>query len=560
MDEIKDEIQNLIKTINEHNHSYYVLDKPVVSDFEYDKLMNRLITLETEHPELKVENSPTERVGGEVLEEFSQVTHAVQMQSLSDVFSKEEVGDFVKRVKDTLEVENVEFVVEMKIDGLSVSLEYENGKFTRGSTRGNGYVGEDVTANIKTIKSIPLNIDKDIPYLEVRGEVFMPTKSFINLNERRAVLDEPVFANPRNAAAGSIRQLDSSIAADRNLDIFVFNIQQLNGVEISTHKEGLEFLAKQGFKTIQNRKTFTTADDVYSEIQRIGDNRGDLSFDIDGAVVKVNDLHFRDVLGVTTKTPKWAVAFKFPAEQQQTKITDIALQVGRTGVITPNAVLEPVKIAGSVVARATLHNIDNINEKDIRIGDTVIIQKAGDIIPEVVKVVLEKRTGDEVKFEMPENCPECGEPLERIDGEAAVRCTSSNCPAQLLRSIIHFASKPAMNIDGLGPAIIEKFIAEGLINDCSDIYYLKYDDLINLEGFKEKSVTNMLEAIKKSKSIGLDRVLFGLGIRLIGSRAGQLLAEKFGSIEKILLAEVEDISSIDDIGEKMAASLVHYFK
>ncbi|MEG2670279.1 MAG: NAD-dependent DNA ligase LigA, partial [Oscillospiraceae bacterium] len=418
MDEIKDEIQNLIKTINEHNHSYYVLDKPVVSDFEYDKLMNRLITLETEYPELKVENSPTERVGGEVLEEFSQVTHAVQMQSLSDVFSKEEVGDFVKRVKDTLEVENVEFVVEMKIDGLSVSLEYENGKFTRGSTRGNGYVGEDVTSNIKTIKSIPLNIDKDIPYLEVRGEVFMPTKSFINLNERRAVLDEPVFANPRNAAAGSIRQLDSSIAADRNLDIFVFNIQQLNGVEISTHKEGLEFLAKQGFKTIQNRKTFTTADDVYSEIQRIGDNRGDLSFDIDGAVVKVNDLHFRDVLGVTTKTPKWAVAFKFPAEQQQTKITDIALQVGRTGVITPNAVLEPVKIAGSVVARATLHNIDNINEKDIRIGDTVIIQKAGDIIPEVVKVVLEKRTGDEVKFEMPGNCPECGEPLERIEGEA----------------------------------------------------------------------------------------------------------------------------------------------
>ncbi|MEG2381838.1 MAG: hypothetical protein RSB38_09095 [Oscillospiraceae bacterium] len=319
MDEIKDEIQNLIKTINEHNHSYYVLDKPVVSDFEYDKLMNRLITLETEYPELKVENSPTERVGGEVLEEFSQVTHAVQMQSLSDVFSKEEVGDFVKRVKDTLEVENVEFVVEMKIDGLSVSLEYENGKFTRGSTRGNGYVGEDVTANIKTIKSIPLNIDKDIPYLEVRGEVFMPTKSFINLNERRAVLDEPVFANPRNAAAGSIRQLDSSIAADRNLDIFVFNIQQLNGVEISTHKEGLEFLAKQGFKTIQNRKTFTTADDVYSEIQRIGDNRGDLSFDIDGAVVKVNDLHFRDVLGVTTKRQngRWRLNSRLNSNRQR---------------------------------------------------------------------------------------------------------------------------------------------------------------------------------------------------------------------------------------------------
>lgn len=560
MIEIQQEIDSLRSKLEQYNYEYYVMDNPSVSDFEYDSLMNRLIQLEEEHPELKTEDSPTQRVGGQVLEGFGEVRHEVQMQSLADVFSKDELAEFDNRTKTALETEVVEYVVEMKIDGLSVSLEYENGRFVRGSTRGNGYVGEDITANLRTINSIPLRLNEDIEYLEVRGEVFMPKGSFLRLNEQRESIGEPLFANPRNAAAGSLRQLDSKITARRKLDIFVFNVQQIRGKELSSHKESLEYLAELGFKTIPEKQLFYGIGEAYAEIERIGEKRGELSFDIDGAVVKVNRFDQREALGTTSKTPKWAAAYKFPAERKQSKLLDIVLQVGRTGAVTPNAVLEPVRIAGSTVSRATLHNIDNIHDKDIRIGDTVIIQKAGDIIPEVVESVKDLRCGDERIFEMPDTCPACGEPLYREEGEAVIRCQSSNCPAQQLRSIIHFASKPAMDIDGMGPAVVQQLLDEGLINDCADLYTLKADDLENLERFAQKSAANLIEAIEKSKQQGLDRVLFGLGIRLIGARAAALLAQNFGNIQSVMKADEEEIAAIPDIGQKMAASLVHYFK
>ncbi|MEE1012778.1 MAG: NAD-dependent DNA ligase LigA [Clostridia bacterium] len=560
MEAIKEEVLQLRAQLEQYNHEYYVLDSPTVSDFEYDALMQRLIALETAHPELKTADSPTQRVGGEVLEGFSQVEHQVQMQSLGDVFSKEEFEDFDKRTRSELETDAVEYVVEMKIDGLSVSLEYENGRFVRGSTRGNGYVGEDITANLRTVASIPLRLKEEVPFLEVRGEVFMSKESFLRLNEQRELSGEPLFANPRNAAAGSLRQLDSKITAQRKLDIFVFNVQRIQGKELTNHKESLEYLASLGFKTIRSEKLLYGAEEAYAEIQRIGESRGNLSFDIDGAVVKVNRFAQREALGTTTKTPKWAIAYKFPAEQQESKLLDIALQVGRTGVVTPNAVLEPVRIAGSTVSRATLHNMDNIRDKDIRIGDTVVIQKAGDIIPEVVRVLTEKRTGQETVFAMPETCPACGAPLYREEGEAAVRCQNSNCPAQQMRSIIHFASRPAMDIEGLGPAVVQQLLEEKLIADCGDLYYLKFEDLVGLERFGEKSAQNLLNAIEKSKAKGLERVLSGLGIRLIGARAAELLAANFGSLDALMEANEETVAAINDIGGKMAASLVHYLK
>ncbi len=559
-EEIKQRIDGLKEQLNRYNHEYYVLDNPTVSDFEYDRLMRELIELEMSNPEYKTADSPTQRVGGEALEGFEEVVHTVQMQSLADVFSKDELFEFDERVRSALETESVEYVTEMKIDGLSVSLEYENGSFVRGSTRGNGFVGEDITQNLRTIASIPLKLSEPIPYLEVRGEVFMPQKSFLKLNEQREVTGEPLFANPRNAAAGSLRQLDSKITAERKLDIYVFNIQQVQGKELYTHRDSLDFLASLGFKTIPGNRVFNGIDEAYEEILRIGDNRGNLSFDIDGAVVKVNSFTQRELLGSTSKTPKWAAAYKFPAERQETKLLDIALQVGRTGAVTPNAVLEPVRIAGSTVSRATLHNIDNIKSKDIRIGDTVVIQKAGDIIPEVVEVITAKRTGSETEFNMPHECPACGEPLHREDGEAAVRCLNSNCPAQQMRSIIHFVSRPAMDIDGLGAAIVEQLLDEKLITDCADLYTLKYEDIVNLERFGKKSAQNLISAIDSSRSRGLDRVLFGLGIRMIGSRAAQILAEHFGSIDAIIEADEQELSAIPEIGEKMAQSLTGYFK
>ncbi len=558
-EQIKTRIDELRETLSRYGYEYYVLDTPTVSDFEYDALMRELIDLEDANPEFNSPDSPTQRVGGEILEGFQQVAHQVQMQSLADVFSKEELFEFDTRVNGTLGNEPYEYVAEMKIDGLSVSLEYVDGVFTRGSTRGDGFVGEDITHNLKTIQSIPLRLKEAVPFLEVRGEVYMPQKSFIKLNEQREVSGEPLFANPRNAAAGSLRQLDSKIAAERKLDIYIFNIQQVDGKELSTHTDSLNWLKEIGFKVVPGTKPLKTITDAFDEIMKIGESRGDLSFDIDGAVVKINNFSQREALGSTSKTPKWAVAYKFPAERQQTKLLDIALQVGRTGVVTPNAVLEPVKIAGSTVSRATLHNIDNIKAKDIRIGDTVIIEKAGDIIPAVVEVVTEKRNGTETPYEMPDNCPVCQGTLTREEGEAAVRCTNSNCPAQQLRSIIHFVSKSAMDIDGLGTSIVEQLLDEKLISDCADLYTLKYEDIVNLERFAEKSAQNLINAITLSKERGLDRLLFGLGIRMIGSRAAQILADKYGNIDALMKASAEELSNIPEIGEKMSVSLTEYF-
>ena len=555
----KKRIDELKEILNEANRSYYILDAPEISDFEYDKLIRELIVLEDEYPEYKTQDSPSQRVGGGVLEGFEQVTHAVQMQSLTDVFDKEELFDFDNRTKSSLGLDTVEYVTELKIDGLSVSLEYRDGMFFRGSTRGDGNIGEDITNNLRTIKSIPLKLTEQIPYLEVRGEVFMPKPAFLRLNELREVAEEPLFANPRNAAAGSLRQLDSSVTAQRSLDIFIFNVQAVEGMEFVTHSESLDYMRKLGLKVIPDRRIQRGIDEVYDEIIRIGELRGNLDFEIDGAVVKVNSLEERLLLGSNSKTPKWATAYKYPPERQETELIDIVLQVGRTGAVTPNAVFKPVRVAGSLVSRATLHNIDFIHSKDIRIGDHIIIQKAGDVIPEVVEVIKDKRKPDVAKYEMPDDCPVCGEPLERIDDEAATRCTNSNCPAQQLRSIIHFASKGAMEIDGLGPAIVEKLIDEGLVKTCADLYELKKDDIVSLEGFAEKSASNLIESIENSKSRGLDRLLFALGIRLIGSRAAKLIAERFGTIDSVAEANAEQIAEIPDIGEKMAGSVEHYF-
>ena len=555
----KKEIAELTKKIEKLNYDYYVKDNPSASDYEYDMLLRKLSELEEEYPELASPLSPTKRVGGQVLEGFEKVEHAVKMESLADVFSKEELFEFDGRTKGLLAGESYEYVVEMKIDGLSVSLEYQNGEFFRGSTRGDGTVGEDITENLKTVKSIPLRLNKSIPYLEVRGEVFMPKASFEKLNKEKEEKGEALFANPRNAAAGSLRQLDTSVAAKRNLDIFIFNIQRIEGADIKTHSEGLDFLEELGFKVSPLRKKAENIAKAYDIIQEIGEKRESLSFDIDGAVVKINDLRQRERLGSTTKVPKWAAAFKYPAEQKETLLCDIVLQVGRTGAITPNAVLEPVRVAGSVINRATLHNMDYIKEKDIKIGDRVIIQKAGDIIPEVVRVVKEKRSGAEKEFEMPKVCPACGEPVEREESEAVLRCINPNCPAQKIRSIIHFASRDAMDIEGLGDAVVEQLCAEGLISDSADLYYLEKESLLNLERFAEKSAENLLSAIEKSKKNNADKLLFALGIRHIGAKSATNLMMAFGSFEKLSKATKEEILAAKDVGEKMAESITGYF-
>lgn len=557
--DIEKEIIDLRRTLEEHNYNYYVLDNPTISDYEYDMLLHKLIKLEEENPQFADENSPTKRVGGAPLKEFEQIQHTVPMQSLGDVFSKEELLDFDKRVSQGLDGERYEYVVEMKIDGLSVSLEYEKGRFVKGSTRGDGLVGEDITENLKTIKSIPLALPEKVEKLEVRGEVYMPKASFEKLNREKEDAGEPLFANPRNAAAGSLRQLDSRITAKRNLDIFVFNIQQTSNDTLRTHAEGLEWLKKLGFKVSPRRSVFASIEDAYEEIQNIGKSRTDIPFDIDGAVVKVNSLGQRDILGTTTKVPKWAIAYKFPAEQQETTVEDIIVQVGRTGVITPNAVLTPVKVAGSTVSRATLHNEDFVREKGLMIGDRVLIQKAGDIIPEVAKVLTEKRTGQEREFKMPTHCPACGEKLFREEGEAALRCVSTNCPAQRIRSIIHFASRTAMDIEGLGDAVVEQLVDAGLIQNTADLFYLKYEDVVKLDRFADKSARNLIDAISRAKEMPLDRLICGLGIRLIGSKAAKNIAAHFGNMDGIMSATVEEVSQIDDVGDKMAESLVHYF-
>lgn len=557
MENIKKRIDELSQLLNYHSQKYYVEDSPEISDFEYDRLLRELEDLEQEYPQFASDISPTKRVGGAVLSKFDTVEHKVKMESLQDAFNKEEVYDFDKRVSSV--ISDYTYVVEHKIDGLSVSLEYIDGKFYRGSTRGDGFVGEDVSENLKTINSIPMKLKDEIPYLEVRGEVFMSRDNFNKLNELREATDEPLFANPRNAAAGSLRQLDSKITAQRKLDIFVFNIQQIEGFEIKSHLEGLQFLKEQGFKVILNDIEFRNIEEAYEKIQKIGEERGKLYFDIDGAVVKVNNFSQREQLGSTSKYPKWAIAYKYPAEQQKTKIEDIVVQVGRTGVLTPLAHLTPVRIAGSVVSRATLHNMDYIIEKDIKIGDTVRIQKAGDIIPEVVEVMLDERSGKETSFTMPHYCQECGALVVREEGESAYRCTGANCPAQRLRNIIHFVSKNAMDIEGLGPSLIEQMLDKELIETAADLYYLDFSKVSELDKMGKKSADNLKTAIEYSKTNQLYRLIYGLGIRHIGEKAAKVLASRFKSLDNLICANLEELITLNDIGRIMADSILEYF-
>lgn len=547
--------QELRDKLNYYSRKYYVDDDPEIEDYEYDMLQRELKAIEDKYPDLVTPDSPTVRVGGSAENLFSKVEHRVRMESLQDAFSFAEIEEFDRRVRET--ERDVHYVVEPKIDGLSVSLEYTNGVLTRGSTRGDGDVGEDVTANLRTVRSIPLKIKTPLPFLEVRGEVYMPKSVFASLVTRQELDGEKPFKNPRNAAAGSLRQKDSKVTAGRGLDIFVFNVQQIEGAELSSHKQSLDFLREQGFHTIPFYTRFDNITDVISELKRIGEIRSGLEYDIDGAVIKVDDFAQRERLGSTSKFPKWAVAFKYPPEEKTTKLVDIEIGVGRTGVLTPTAVFEPVLLAGSTVSRATLHNQDFITEKDIRIGDEVAVRKAGDIIPEVVRVV--SHAENSVPYILPSICPSCSAPVIREEGEAAVRCVNPECPAQLLRNVIHFCSRDAMDIEGLGDALVEKFIAENLISNVADIYDITAGEIMMLEGHQEKSAKNLVEAIGRSKKNDLSRLLFALGIRHIGQKAAKLLSEYFGDIDSIIAASEEEIAEIDGFGGIMAKSAAEFF-
>ncbi len=551
-------INQLREQIEYHNDRYYNKDSPEISDFEYDIMLRELEELEAKYPQFARADSPTKKVGGTKSELFSAVEHTVKMQSLNDVFSIDELYSFIEKTEEQLG-ESIYFSVEPKIDGLSVSLEYENGEFVRGSTRGDGVVGEDVTENLKVVGGIPLIIPDAPQILEVRGEVYMPRDSFEKLNAIREAEEEPLFANPRNAAAGSLRQLDSSVTKERGLKIFVFNVQRAVGIDFTSHSKSLSYLKEKGFSVVPETEVLKGKENISEYILKIGEMRGDLPFDIDGVVVKADSLKIREKLGTTTKCPKWAVAYKFPAEEKETTIEEIYIQVGRTGVLTPNARLSPVRIAGSTVERSVLHNIDYIKEKDIRVGDRVIIRKAGDIIPEVVRSLPEKRTGNEIEFVMPDKCPVCGSDTVRTDGQAAVKCTGVNCPAKILRNIIHFASRDAMDIAGLGPGVVKQFADGGILNDVADLYKITQEDVSVLERQGDKSADNIVNAISGSKSRGLARLLFGLGIPLIGSRASRLIAEHFGSMQALINATADEIDNIPDIGEKMAKSIIDYF-
>jgi DNA ligase (NAD+) len=556
LSEIEREMRSLEETIEYNSRLYYELDSPIMQDEEYDAIFRRLTDLERDYPELASPNSPTKRVGGKVSEKFEKVRHIVPMDSFGDIFSEEEIYEFVEKIKK--EYPEADFIVERKFDGLSVSLEYENGVFTRGLTRGDGVFGEDVTENLRTVKSVPLKLKKAIDHLLVRGEIYMPRKVFAKLNELREANGEKTFANPRNAAAGSLRQLDSKICAERGLEIFVFNLQSAEKMP-DRHSESLNMLTELGFTVSQGGILCDTAEEVVAAVRAIGEKRPELPYDIDGAVIKVDRLSVREHLGSTSSTPRWAVAYKYPAEIAETRLVDIDIQVGRTGVLTPRAVLEPVRLAGSTVSYATLHNIDFIRERDVRIGDTVRLRKAGDIIPEIISVVTEKRSSYAGPFEMPENCPSCGEKVVREDGEAAVRCVNPDCPSQLARSIIHFVSRDAMNIDSLGEKVVELFIEKGLIKSSADLYYLIWEDIAPLEGLGEKSAKKIIASIEKSREAGLERLLYGLGIRHIGEKAAQTLASRFGDINTLMNATVEELCTVDDIGAESAASVVRFF-
>lgn len=560
MNEVKLRIEQLTRKINMHNHNYHVLDNPQISDYEYDKLMKELLILEESNPKLKLSDSPTQRVGGEVLKGFKEVLHKTTKLSLGNVFDESDIREFDNRIRKIL-ADEVEYVLELKIDGLTVVLSYEDGRLVQGATRGDGVRGEEITANLKTIKSIPLSVKEEVD-LEVRGEVYMPKKAFDALNVRREEMEEPIFANPRNAAAGSLRQLDTKLTAERPLDIFVFNLETIDNKEFKTHVEALQYLREQGFKVSPFLETFNSAEELIEQCKLWADKRGELPFEIDGLVIKVNSLLQRELLGNTAKSPRWAAAYKFPPEKKKTKVKDILVQVGRTGAITPTAEFEPVRLAGSVISRATLHNEDFILEKDIRIGDTVVIQKAGDVIPEVVEVVKEDRNGSEIIFNMPSLCPACGSEAIREPGEAATKCVNMSCPAQIRRSLFHFVSRDAMNIDGMGPQIITLLMDKGFIENAADIYTLKdkVQELTELERMGEKSVRNMLDAIEASKQNPLERLVFALGIKMIGQRAAKLLAESFQDIYELEAADFERLIAIPEIGEKMAVSIIKFFE
>ena len=546
----KKRIDELVEQLNYHSRLYYVENRNEISDYDYDMLQNELKELEKNYPQFLRPDSPTQRVGGEAVSQFEKVEHIVQMGSILDVFSFEEVRRFVDTVRETIPAPA--FVVEPKIDGLSVSLEYHDGEFVIGSTRGDGFVGENVTQNLKTVRSIPLSLPEDLPLLEVRGEVYMPRGVFEDLVKKQEENDEQPFKNPRNAAAGSLRQKDPKIAASRKLDIFVFNVQRIEGRELTAHKQSLDYLKSLGFKTIPDYKRVSTADEIIARIEEIGEVRYTLPFDIDGVVIKVDDFAQRETLGYTAKTPKWSVAYKFPPEEKNTKLLDIELNVGRTGAVTPVAVFEPIMLAGTEVARATLHNRDFIAEKNVNIGDLITVRKAGDIIPEA-RCVAEKRS--EGCFEFPDTCPVCGAPLVKSEDEAAVRCSDIDCPAQIFRRIVHFASKGAMDIDGLGPAIVRALLDNGLITSVADLYTIKKADLLELDNFKEKSADNLINAIEKSRSQPLDRLVFALGIPNIGQASAKLLCDKFGDLDNICSASEEEIADIEGFGDIMASAV-----
>lgn len=555
LEQARERVKELREVIERNNRLYYMENNPELEDFEYDALTRELKALEKEYPELVTPDSPTQHVNESVSNKFSKVTHAVKMESLQDAFSFEELQDFDQRVRDAgIEPE---YVVEAKIDGLSVSLEYQNGRFVRGSTRGDGLVGEDVTENLATIKDIPKILPDAPEFLEVRGEVYMPHKAFFALCEQQELEEKTPFKNPRNAAAGSLRQKDARITASRGLSIFVFNLQQLRGREFTTHHETLDYIKSLGFPVSPRYSVYHSIEDAIKEIETIGQMRGSLEFDIDGAVIKVNNLAARETLGSTNKFPRWAIAFKYPPEVKQTVVRDIEVSVGRTGVLTPTAVFDPVFLAGTSVSRATLHNEDIIRNLDVRIGDTIEVRKAGDIIPEVIGVV--KHGEGTVPYAMPATCPSCGAPVVHLQEEAALRCINPECPAQSLRNLIHFASRNAMAIDGLGEAVAEQLTARGLVHTVADLYTLTKEDLLTLDKFKDKSASNLLAAIENSKQNNLDKLVFGLGIRNIGDKAAALLAEQFGTMEALSQASNEEIAAIEGIGGIMAQSVTEFF-
>lgn len=557
MQDVKKRVEKLHDLLNQYSYEYYVQDNPSVPDSEYDKLLHELIEIEEKYPEFKSTDSPTVRVGGEAQSSFKKVNHDTPMLSLGNAFNEEDLRKFDQRIRDS--IGQVEYMCELKIDGLAVSLKYENGRFVQGLTRGDGTTGEDITENLRTIHAIPLKIKEPLNF-EVRGEAYMPRRSFIHLNNEKEENGEQPFANPRNAAAGSLRQLDSKLAAKRKLSVFLYSVNDLTEFNATTQSEALEELDQLGFKTNQERERVSDIEGVLNYIEKWTSKRESLSYDIDGIVIKVNDLSQQEEMGYTQKSPRWAIAYKFPAEEVITKLLDIELSIGRTGVVTPTAILEPVKVAGTTVSRASLHNEDLIHERDIRIGDSVVIKKAGDIIPEVVKSILDRRPNESEIYHMPTHCPSCGHELVRIEGEVALRCINPKCQAQLIEGLIHFVSRQAMNIDGLGTKIIHQLYENQLIKDVADIFYLKEEDLLPLERMGKKKVDNLLLAIEKSKEQSLEHLLFGLGIRHLGVKASQVLAERYETMDQLFKVTESELIEIQDIGDKLAQSVVTYLE